>query len=689
MNHPLILGIKTQISSDPLIYHVRPSDHREMNWRNRLQSAFAWQRDDVSVDPGVVLLSLDQNNAYKMLEEYEFSFTSSAEQLCICFQAPTDGRLTVVRRWEDKYLMVFMPYSYYEGWLFSSSSTPGFRRLHGNAWIFGKYSVRTDDESPAWNEVGTGLLFRDILVSWLMSTDPTEIYVMLGATTTPAVTNEDIVRIREAVDPDKLTIAWEIARTFVTSHAAQLFEPDSSIWLPIKEGSIVPILDIDNVLIRERSIYPNLKLGVVDIPNGAAGPALNSKWTYFDSSAVLHNLRESFEPPLNLTPVSSDSHINAWYPIESTEDVNNRVLQIELGHFRLINPLQTIDPALEKISSTVLFQNPVDAPVLFGGPNTNWSLRHLDKYLATPSGTPAVSASFTMPPLRHSEYTLPSVPANPTISFTNVKAEFSSSVHHVTIPTRLALYGEELKDHLIRIVGEEYDTWHYPVPLDETNSAIFPRLRSYWRDGVGRNGPTDVQLANEAWQEANPWSAAFISFVMKQAGRAIRLAGNLLNSFFQYAAGHTVYLNWAKQNRVQQLQDRAYWLYDLADLRDDDGNPLTIEPGDLLAKNRWYKDTSGNWVLSTSTYAQMSGNSHADIVEKVRTDRLILIGGNVDDRVDRRTVYLLDDKSINREVQYMIGEDFNSLSHGAELSDAIGPSNHNQTQFFALMKLRL
>lgn len=63
-------------------------------------------------------------------------------------------------------------------------------------------------------------------------------------------------------------------------------------------------------------------------------------------------------------------------------------------------------------------------------------------------------------------------------------------------------------------------------------------LQEYYRTGVGIT-VTASDLQSSSWQAGHPWSAVFISWVMRQAG-----AG----SAFAYSTAHREYVGAAKRN---------------------------------------------------------------------------------------------------------------------------------------------
>jgi hypothetical protein len=140
--------------------------------------------------------------------------------------------------------------------------------------------------------------------------------------------------------------------------------------------------------------------------------------------------------------------------------------------------------------------------------------------------------------------------------------------------------------------------------MRETDAGFWQRVGVYWQEGVnrgltGRN--TDF-----------PWSAAFISYVMRTAG-----AGNK----FKYSAQHSTYITWAIRNRKRNLTDQSFWGFRL-----EERAPV---PGDLVC----YPRQAGVGYDTTSSY-----KSHCDIVVAVRPNQIDVIGGNVGNSVTLKTL---------------------------------------------------
>jgi hypothetical protein len=139
------------------------------------------------------------------------------------------------------------------------------------------------------------------------------------------------------------------------------------------------------------------------------------------------------------------------------------------------------------------------------------------------------------------------------------------------------------------------------------------RVGEYWNKGVNRNldGCSDV-----------PWSAAFISFVMKKSG-----AGN----DFTYSSGHSKYIRPFITNRKEGRNSKfkAYTIFE-----------KKPQLGDLVC----YSREAGVGYDTTRSY-----KGHCDIVVDVnrRNGNIEVIGGNVSDGVTKRILSIDKDGYLN------------------------------------------
>jgi hypothetical protein len=152
----------------------------------------------------------------------------------------------------------------------------------------------------------------------------------------------------------------------------------------------------------------------------------------------------------------------------------------------------------------------------------------------------------------------------------------------------------------------------------EQSARLAHSIAGYW--AITGDGSWILSRQNEQWQGngvgarwRDPWSAAFISWVMCESG-----LGN--DTQFDRAIAHHTYIDQAIRARDQVAADTAYVAYDIGE--------QTIEPGDLLcaARRPTYE--------SIDERRSQLGNgirSHCDIVVKIEPDRgrVLAIGGNV------------------------------------------------------------
>lgn len=169
----------------------------------------------------------------------------------------------------------------------------------------------------------------------------------------------------------------------------------------------------------------------------------------------------------------------------------------------------------------------------------------------------------------------------------------------------------ELKQNILIVAIKEWEKWGRGV-IKETDPRISTTLQDYWASGVGRRY-TVTQLRSAAFQSDNPWSAAFISWVMRKAG-----AGNA----FRYSAAHATYIVAAKENRLAN-NSNPFKAFRIKEVKP--------ELGDLVCKRR---------AGSGATYDNIRRGmkTHCDIVSSVHQNSIKVIGGNVNNSVSMRTI---------------------------------------------------
>jgi hypothetical protein len=142
----------------------------------------------------------------------------------------------------------------------------------------------------------------------------------------------------------------------------------------------------------------------------------------------------------------------------------------------------------------------------------------------------------------------------------------------------------------------------------EGEDPWFKRVGQYWLEGTNTHG-LDGQ------DHSAPWSAAFISWVMKKAG-----AGNR----FRYSTQHSVYIAQSIRD-FSVKRDAGFWGQRLNECR-----PAV---GDLVC---WSRQDGVDYDH------QLGGDykGHSDIVVGVEAGRVWIIGGNVGDSVTKRPLPL-------------------------------------------------
>jgi hypothetical protein len=150
-------------------------------------------------------------------------------------------------------------------------------------------------------------------------------------------------------------------------------------------------------------------------------------------------------------------------------------------------------------------------------------------------------------------------------------------------------------------------------PLRETDAAATPVLGKYYRVGVGATVP-EAQLRSAGFQAKNPWSAVFISYVLRTAG-----AGPA----FAYSRAHQSYVRAARRNRLEGRTGNPFWAYRVEE--------IAPRVGDLVCAAR-----SGSGATYDNIGDGQIRATHCDVVTEVEPGRIRVIGGNVDQSVTAR-----------------------------------------------------
>jgi hypothetical protein len=213
-----------------------------------------------------------------------------------------------------------------------------------------------------------------------------------------------------------------------------------------------------------------------------------------------------------------------------------------------------------------------------------------------------------------------------------------------------SLPSEDLRRRIVDVAVQEWAFFGYPVldrmngarllppgagsngrvPIFENNTRRAPLLNAqesgrvassiagYW--AVTPEGAGIVRTQNGRWNGSGiearwnaPWSAAFISWVMCEAGLGT-------NDRFHRAIAHWRYIDQAIRARDGQAPTSGYVAYDLGE--------QTVEPGDLLC---FARRPSYRTIAERRRQMGTGASSHCDIVVGVdeEGERILAIGGNV------------------------------------------------------------
>jgi hypothetical protein len=175
-----------------------------------------------------------------------------------------------------------------------------------------------------------------------------------------------------------------------------------------------------------------------------------------------------------------------------------------------------------------------------------------------------------------------------------------------------------LRQRVVDIARRECAAWGNGT-RKETEPSMRDTLRKYW------SAVLPAPAVEQAISDGSPWSAAFVSWVMKEAG-----AGPA----FRYSAAHRVYVADGKAARAAADRTR-FWTYRIRE--------VPPAAGDVVCRDRGTPTTG---ACSGTTYDNVDDGeprpSHGDIVVELRPGSVIAVGGNVSNSVAERPPISLD-----------------------------------------------
>jgi hypothetical protein len=163
----------------------------------------------------------------------------------------------------------------------------------------------------------------------------------------------------------------------------------------------------------------------------------------------------------------------------------------------------------------------------------------------------------------------------------------------------------------------------------ETDASVRDILIEYWTKGAGRS----VAGAKKEIRDRTAWSAAFISFVVKNA-----LAASGSKAKFAFSASHSEYAGAAIRNVLNNVSPPTFF-----------GRPPTeagaVQPkvGDLIGVTRSVRIDDFADALDAARRDDRYF-SHFDVVTEVKGTSLKCVGGNVSNSVTEKTITLTKEK---------------------------------------------
>ena len=182
-------------------------------------------------------------------------------------------------------------------------------------------------------------------------------------------------------------------------------------------------------------------------------------------------------------------------------------------------------------------------------------------------------------------------------------------------------FGFSMVDQTIeerRSSRSRYRWWRRRVDPIE-GARVASTIAGYW--AATPRGSWMIDRQNGRWNGSNglasrwrdPWSAAFVSWVMCEGGLGS-------SDQFRRSIAHHVYVDQAIRARDAGSSEAAFTAYDVGS--------AVVEPGDLLCSGRRASYTS---IAARRRHLGVGARMHCDIVVKLEPDqeRILAIGGNV------------------------------------------------------------
>jgi len=173
-------------------------------------------------------------------------------------------------------------------------------------------------------------------------------------------------------------------------------------------------------------------------------------------------------------------------------------------------------------------------------------------------------------------------------------------------------------------------------PLSLGREALIHQVFVEWERfnfGLGRehHSPYD-KYVGEMWKQIDfdldgtdrdiPWSAAAISFMVRNAGKALP---ETKYSQFHFAAAHARYVHDSIKKRQGNDENTPFWGFELHERQP--------QIGDIVCRGR-----AGSYVDFQYAAKHHRFKSHCDIIVRVKEEAVVAIGGNVRHSV-KRTEY--------------------------------------------------
>ncbi len=379
MNFPFTLGKKVVTSTH--------SEYRKITFPT--SSPLKMGRRTVSYSLIENAQEVDSSHWYDMLDTFQFNLDAAAvsnitgqlstdttvEIPVLLFEVPENGRMTVIEK-DGRLLYLFQTFNYRFWEIPLGNSTDASKRPLGNTLIFSREPFADFHDDNVHN------IIKEVLINWAVANKGGRLFFLGSERITSAQTTR--------INHDRV-IANPIVNFLtnpVSGFDSNLYMPTHNYFLPVKEGDLIPLFDIERSQLSVLTPV-KFKIGIADIPLTPTAPLATQEWSWFQTlefffrkalDGVVLQQQDAATPSIFNDYVRTNS-VKGWFPL-STPLNPDRINKINYKNLEIFNPTQNktlfsqvSEPNIKSIPLNTFFFNGSDNLEVHSVSSCNWEER--------------------------------------------------------------------------------------------------------------------------------------------------------------------------------------------------------------------------------------------------------------------------------------------------------------------------